>query len=108
MTGTISGVVAVLSLSFLRRWNSNQGVLDTNGVIETFLIPGVCGSIWAAIYAAFSGGNFNYQTSEYNYPAFGGRFMQGGLEIAGIFITLGIAVMIGIGAGYFVKWLNTY
>ena len=34
--------------------------------------------------------------------------MQGGLEIAGIFITLGIAVLIGIGAGYLVKWLNSY
>lgn len=34
--------------------------------------------------------------------------MQGGLQIAGIFISLGIAVLIGIGAGYFTKWLNSY
>ena len=34
--------------------------------------------------------------------------MQGGLEIAGIFITLGISVLIGIGVGYFVKWANNY
>ena len=79
VTGTVSGVISVLCLTYLRRWNTNNGILDSNGAVESFLIPGVLGSGWAAIYAAFEGGNFNYQTSEYNYPSFGGNFMQGGL-----------------------------
>ena len=108
VTGAVSGALAVVCLSYLRRWNANFGILDSNGAVETFLIPGVCGALWAAIYAAFSGGSYNFQTSEYNYPSYGGNFIQGGLEIAGIFITLGIAVLLGIGTGYFVKWANNY
>lgn len=107
-TGMVSGIIAVVSLSYLRRWNTTSGILDSNGSVESFLIPGVCGSIWAAIYAAFSGGSYNFSTSEYNYPYFGGNFIQGGLEIAGIFITLGVAVFLGIIVGYFVKWANNY
>lgn len=60
VTGTVSGIIAVLCLSYFRRWNTRLGIIDTNGGVETFLIPGICGSIWSGIYAAFSGGNYNY------------------------------------------------
>ena len=108
VTGTVAGIVAVLCLSFMRRWNATRGVLDTNGAVEAFLVPGVLGAIWAAIYAAFSGGSYDYLTKYYNYPSIGGNFIQGGLEIAGIFITLGIAIIVGILVGYFVRRMNSF
>jgi len=81
------------------------GLYDTCGIHNLHGIPGLLGGIWSAIIIAFY--NTGYDTTvaaQYSTGKLGNvepNFLrQGGLQIAGTFTSLGMAIGFGIIAGF--------
>jgi len=108
VVGIFSGTVNTLLLSGTSRKINANGVINTNPVIETFLIGGICGGLWSALFATFQGGYVDFSASfpTYSYPIDRTNFKQGGLQVAGTFISVGIAIILGIIAGLIIFLMN--
>lgn len=96
VVGLLSGVIAVTMLSYLQRYMNRRGVLDTNGFVPTFLLSGLQGGIWSAVFTVFINEQ-QYYTSGFSFVVFFDVYTQGGLQIAGIFVS----VVIGCITGFF-------
>ncbi len=107
--GTISGFFAVILHSISRR---NMGVIDTYGTTITYMIPGIFACIVSAVVHASDPFGIVYtegaKTVTYNVNRDTARtnFEQGGYQIAGGAISVGIAFVCGVIVGIFYRCLN--
>eukprot|EP00919_Chromeraceae_sp_WS-2016_P052451 GHVR01124515.1.p1 GENE.GHVR01124515.1~~GHVR01124515.1.p1 ORF type:complete len:118 (+),score=7.26 GHVR01124515.1:2983-3336(+) len=103
LIGLIAGILSTLLNATMKKALNRTGVIDSQGALFTFLIPSFIGGIYSAILQAIGASD----------PGVGpyieqGRssFVQGGMQIAGIFITIGIAVISGLILGLIFKCFN--
>lgn len=83
---------------------NKKGVIDSNGVISKFLIPGIIAGVLSAIFhASGAQSNDNYQA---NADSTRTRFEQGGIQVAGFFIAIVLGALAGIISGLFIKCTN--
>ena len=83
---------------------NKKGVADSNGVMSTFLIPGLIAGVLSAIFQANGAqSNNNYNS---NADSTRTRFAQGGIQVAGFFIAIGLGVFAGVVSGLFMKCFN--
>lgn len=86
---------------------NEKGVADSNGVLVTYLIPGLIAAILSAIFQAVS---YKYEydtTSRLNRDIYRTTFEQGGIQIAGLAISLGLGIFVGVISGIFMKIFNS-
>ena len=81
------------------------GLYDTCGIHNLHGIPGVMGCIWSAIVCAFYNTGYDqniaamYSNGNFLIPAGTSFLKQGGLQIAGLFCSLGMSIIFGLAAG---------
>lgn len=100
--GFISGAVSATGYYYLSDILSDKGIYDSCGVHNLHGIPGLIGGLSSAIFVAaynstsldIAGGNpLDFINGQY--------LRQGGIQIAGTFISLGIGLVTGVIAGLF-------
>ena len=105
LIGFTTGIISCLSFHNLTpKLLKCIGLYDTCGVHNLHGIPGILGGIWSAIIVAFYNSGYDsavaaqYSTGKLLNvePKF---LRQGGLQIAGTFTSVGIAIVFGIVAG---------
>ena len=114
--GLFGGVVSTLGFRFLQEKLEHWiGLNDSCGVHNLHGIPGVLGGIFSAIAIASYASDPLTDPAQTSYlpfyPAAGsnlnahGRtfYQQGGIQIAGIFISMGIGIGFGILAGFLMR-----
>jgi hypothetical protein len=85
---------------------NNEGVIDSLGSSIVFLVPSFIGAIYSAILFATSPyGPDNKDAIVQMLPS-RSRWGQGGFQLAGLGITLGIALVCGLLIGLFSKIIN--
>ena len=106
LIGMLSGIITT-ALNTRKRSLNSKGVIDSLGSIFLFLIPSALGGAYSAIlFATSEYGPLNDQ----NYrQADGGssRWRHGGMQMAGLGITIGIGLVFGAIIGLFMKFFNT-
>lgn len=106
IVGIIAGVISSFLLTYLQAHMNRGGVLDSNGVVGTFMFSGFQGGLWAAIFMVFSGLQ-QYYTVGYTVPNQNGLYYhQAGLEVAGTFISAGIGTIAGFFSCVFLRPIN--
>jgi ammonium transporter Rh len=114
--GIFAGIVSCLGFRYLQaKLEKSIGLYDSCGVLNLHGIPGVLGGIFTAIaVAAYNSSpindtNVTQYLQFYPNPAtglnmYGRNFLgQGGIQIAAIFISLGIGIGFGIIAGLVIR-----
>ena len=85
------------------------GLYDTCGIHNLHGIPGVMGCIWSAIVCGSYNSGFDqniaamYSNGNFLIPAGTSFLRQGGLQMAGLFCSLGMSIAFGFLAGIFVS-----
>jgi ammonia channel protein AmtB len=106
LIGFICGIL-VTFLNTKKRGLNENGVIDSLGSISVFLVPSLIGAIYSAILFASSpygpDNSDNYVQME---PSLN-RFRQGGYQLAGLIITILIALATGALIGVLMKLINT-
>lgn len=84
---------------------NTKGITDSNGTVSTYLIPGLIAGILSAIFQA-NGAEFN---TNYNahLDTTRTRFAQGGIQIAGFCIAIGLGIFAGIVTGLLSRLVNS-
>lgn len=107
MIGFTTGIISTLCFHNLTpKLLKCIGLYDTCGIHNLHGIPGLLGGIWSAIILFWYDIGYDteiaskYASSHFNIP--NGRTVarQGAFQIAGTFISLGIAIGFGIIGGY--------
>lgn len=104
LIGTIVGVISTLLNHAIKKPLNDGGVIDTQGTFITFFIPSFLGGIYSSIIQAVRayGAEDNTFTSVASTLWVAGNrtnFEQGGFQILGVLITIGIATFAGIVIG---------
>lgn len=106
LVGTTAGIVSTLGNSLLKKKINANGNIDSQGVLFSFLIPGLIGSIYSSIISAIDtqspGGN-GLSMLILNDRTFNG---QGALQLAGAGIAIGCGAIAGIIVGLLYKATN--
>ena len=88
IVGNLFGMLAVVGFTYFSRLFFKMGLNDVAGVAHTFAFPGIIGGLLSAIYRA-------------RY------FDRGGIQVAGTFISFGIALVGGLIVGVMLRWLGS-
>lgn len=106
IVGIIAGVISSFLLTYLQSHMNRGGVLDSNGIVGTFMFSGFQGGLWAGVFMVFSGLQ-QYYTYGYTVPNQNNQYYhQGGIEIAGTFISAGIGTVAGFFSCAFLRPIN--
>ncbi len=106
--GSFGGVVSSLGYTYLYDFLKDKaGLHDTAGIHNVHGIPGILGGlISGAVIAAYNSDpltnadQISFMTS-YSHPFDNRSFIaQGGIQVAGTFVALGISIVFGIIAGF--------
>jgi ammonium transporter Rh len=89
IVGNLGGIISVAMFKYLNAILNKVGLMDSAGVLYSFAIPGLLGGLLSSIYRA-------------RY------FERGGIQVAGTFISLGIALLGGLLVGILVRFLGYY
>ena len=106
--GIVASTISILFLWRIKNLLHSIRFEDTIGILQLFAIPGFLGGIITCIFI----GNFD-KRSAWNEGAMEAIFgsgrdkaaVQAGLQIAGIFVSMGIAIFSGLITGLFAKLL---
>jgi ammonium transporter Rh len=95
--GLIAGFISSLGFAKIGPWLSRKGLIDVCGVFNLHAMPGlfggIAGAIVFAIYTVSAPSIVVNPSSGYDYSK------QAGMQIAGTFISLGIALITGAACG---------
>ena len=89
IVGNLGGILSAVMFTFLTRLLKKAGLVDVAGVMHSFAIPGMLGGLLSAIYRA-------------RY------FDRGGIQVAGTFISIGIALVGGLIVGVLIRFLGYF
>lgn len=104
--GVLTGLLCSLLIAKAKTSMNAKGVVDSNGVLVTYLIPGLIAAILSAIFQAVAY-KWEYDTtSRQNKDGARTTFEQGGIQIAGLAISLGLGIFVGIISGIFMRIFN--
>lgn len=113
VTGIVAGVISVLGYKYLSDILERKlGLYDTCGIHNLYALPGFFGGIISAIVVAAYTTDPLYNDDQKNYLPFYNNdrsfFLQGGNQIAGLFISIGIAIVTGIIAGLLMRMVYVF
>lgn len=100
LVGFVSGVVSSLGFAFLSKFLQNKiNLHDTCGVLNLHGIPGLIGGFVSAIVVSRGEGNFGDQYSRI-FKQGRDPQTQAGYQLAGTFLSLGLAIFGGLFTGF--------
>lgn len=105
--GLIAGFLQVLYLAKIDKYVNKRAIIDSCGGLGMFVFAGIQGGFWSAIFMDFQVRWTNVKTvfldssSGYTLP-----LSTGGLQIAALAMTIGIATGIGAILGLIFKFSN--
>ncbi|KAL4442858.1 hypothetical protein ABPG74_010747 [Tetrahymena malaccensis] len=112
LIGALAGIISTLGFSKLQPFlESKIGLHDTCGIMNLHCMPGILGGVWGCVAAAkaSSRGDTVAQLLDV-YPkanqADWSQSKQGGIQVAFLFITIGIAFGSAIFTGFMMKLLG--
>ena len=101
VVGTLGAIISVVLLSKIKPYFVKWGLQDTCNII---IIHGIIGLLGAFITPMFIRGFESRNTEETKIYNFGREFSdQAGIQVGGIFTTIGISFIGGIATGYLMK-----
>jgi len=103
------GFVTSILVTFLntkKKGMNREGVTDTLGSIFVFLVPSFLGAIYSAILFATSPYGPDNSDNYVQVDPVRSRYGQGGFQLIGLCITVGIALAAGLLIGLFFKGVN--
>ena len=83
---------------------NHKGIRDSNGAVSSYLIPGLFAGILSAIFHA--NGAMSYFNYTANFDLVRDKYNQGGIQVAGIAIAIGIGIFGGLVVGGLMKMVN--
>ena len=103
LIGFLVGVITTFLNSKKKDKLNHEGVIDSLGSSIVFLVPSLLGGIYSAIL--FTTSPYGPDNTDNNVQVLPGRtrWSQGGMQLAGIGITVGIAIVCGLLIGAFSK-----
>ena len=105
MIGFIVGVLTTY-LNSRKKEINKEGVIDSLGSLFVFLVPSLIGALYSAVlFTTSSYGPDNSSMFTQHDPS-RTRFQQGGFQVIGTLITVGIAIVAGLIIGGFSKIFN--
>ena len=107
LIGLIGGCLSVLGLSLLKNILKQHKLDDTFGIMYTFGIPGILGGFLNSIFMGFYYDQPGWNTPNFNNNNNINFRKQAGLQIAALFITIGISLVSGFITGLFLR-MNFY
>lgn len=108
VVGVLAGVISTFLLTYLQKHMNRGGVLDSSGVVGTFMFSGFQGGLWAAVFMTFSGLQ-QYYTSGYVMPYQNNlSYYQASLEVAGTFISAGVGTVAGFVSTALLRPINRF
>lgn len=100
LAGFVVGVVSSLGFAYLSKFLQQKiGLHDTCGVLNLHGMPGLIGGFISAITVSIGQDNFGDQYSRI-FKAGRGPSTQAGFQVAGTFLSLGLAIFSGLITGY--------
>ena len=103
LIGFIVGILTTILNGKTRDINS-EGVIDSLGGIFSFGVPALIGAIYSAIL--FATGALGPTNTEQYKQTIRGRFSQGGMQMAGLGLVLGVALACGAIVGLIFKLMG--
>lgn len=91
-----------------KQWFNSKGIRDSNGVLSSYLIPGAIAGILSAVFQANGypqdyTGSYRGDWDLANRSPYG----QGGIQMAGFGIALGLGIFAGVISGLLMKIFNS-
>ena len=99
--GCGTSIISALLISKFKHHFNKNGIKDTNGVIGSYLVPGFIAGLLSAMFHASLDGN-----KIANGDSTRTRFAQGGIQIAGLGIAIGLGIFAGTLSGIFMRCFN--
>jgi ammonium transporter Rh len=100
LTGFVSGIVSSFGFAYLSKYLQKKlNLHDTCGVLNLHGMPGLIGGFVSAIVASRGEGNFGPMFSTY-FKLGRDAQTQAGFQLAGTFLSLGLAIFGGLLTGY--------
>lgn len=93
--GISAGIISTTIHSYLHRFINARGVIDSGGLITTYLIMSFFGGIWSSIFAVFAQEQ-QYYTKGFIVPIKTNFNLQGGLQLAGLLASLATGAITGL------------
>lgn len=115
--GFLGGIISTLGYQYLSpKLESLIGLYDTCGIHNLHGLPGLLGGlISAVVVASYSQlGTIDPTVTSATYLNFyskisnGDFYRQGGLQVAGTFVSIGIAIVFGLFAGFLVRCFYSF
>ena len=102
IAGFIVGCISAFGFAYLSAFvKKHLNLHDSCGVLNLHGIPGVIGALISAIVASRAGINFQDNLSvEYPLQSMRTPYVQAGYQLAGLAVTLGIAISSGLITGF--------
>jgi hypothetical protein len=85
---------------------NKEGVIDSLGSLFVFLVPSLIGALYSAILFTTGAYGPDNTTNFTQHDPSRSRFQQGGFQVIGTLITIGIALVAGLLIGGFSKIFN--
>lgn len=105
MIGFIVGVLTTF-LNSRKKDLNKEGIIDSLGSLFVFFVPSLIGAFYSAILFTTSSYGPDNSSSFTQHDPNRTRFQQGGFQIIGALITIGIAIVAGLIIGGFGKIFN--
>lgn len=93
-------------LNSKKKWLNEEGVIDSLGSSFVFFVPAFIGALYSAILFATSPYGPDNTDATVQMVSGRSRWTQGGFQLAGLAITIGIAAVCGALIGAFCKVIN--
>jgi hypothetical protein len=100
--GTITGVFSALLIAKIKAKVNEKGIIDSNGIIGSYLIPGFVAGILSAIFHAVAPKDYGGYITPYPIP----NLKQGGIQFAGVVIALILGTFSGLVSGFIMRKFN--
>lgn len=106
LIGCSTGVISVICFHFLIPLLYKKIKLyDTCGIHSLYGIPGLLGGLWSAVIIAVYNSGYDaeiasqYSNGHFLFSTSNGFLKQGGIQVAGTFLSLAYAVFFGLAGG---------
>lgn len=103
--GAGTGFLSAVGTSLAKIRMNYKGVIDSNGVVSSYILPGFISALLSAIFQACGFLNINDYTAFYRGNTISERnaYGQGAIQLAGLGIAVGCGIFAGLVSGLLMK-----
>lgn len=102
--GIVAGFLQVVYLNTLDKLMNTRFIVDTSGTFGMFILSGIQGGIWSAIFTAFQ--SVQGTASTFGDAGYKLSYVSGGSQIGALGVSIGISSLVGCLVGLILKFSN--